>query len=449
MELKYNISEGNDAMSRVILMMKYDLTKTLSENIISEQYNTVTRGYNITLEQTNPLGVSKVISAPLILTDYMIRHYMSRFYNWLKTFDAHDWMTVIEMSSVIAASFSGPFAPIFLLIGGAAAAYDAHLYFKEGDPYMGTIMLGLSLIPGGWAKTIFKGSKVFRKRGVGGLINLIKKSKSGAKMTKEQLKDLATFGVEFAKKSSQVKEAMSKEVSKRLLTGLTKKSQKFLANLILALNKLGVIKLSEIALTVGGTIYTFDKLYLYVFRDSIFSNKEYLDSRTKNDQRYWINSLLKYDKEVKEYLVLTVTNGTETAIKKGVNLAEVNTDESYKDVIKLPSKEVKSKRQSNLNPPKFLVSPTLDDVLSREKVIKKGQKGDSIIEIQKMLYSIGYNDYISKGGTLSKWDDGIYGDSTELAVMAFQEHENLEVNGIVSVDTLKKIIEKYKENSDE
>jgi peptidoglycan hydrolase-like protein with peptidoglycan-binding domain len=422
MELKYNLIEGNDAASRAILMMKYDLTKTLTENIILEQS---------------------------VLTDYMIRHYMSRFYDWLKTFDTHDWMTVIEVSSTIAATFSGPFAPIFWVIGGAAAAYDSYLYFKEDDPYMGTIMLGLTLIGGSMLKGIFKSSKVFRKRGVQGVVELIKKSKSGAKMTKEQLKDLATFGIEFAKKSSQVKDAMTKEVSKRLLTGLAKKSPKFLVNLILALNKIGVIKLSEIVLTVGGTIYTFDKLYLYVFRDSIFANKEYLNSRTKNDQRYWINSLLKYDKEVKEYLVLTVTNATETAVKKGVSLANVNADESYKNEIKLSNKEVKSKKQSKLNPPKFLVSPTLDDVLLREKVIKKGQKGDSIIEIQKMLYSIGYNDYISKGGTLSKWDDGIYGDSTELAVMAFQEHENLEVNGIVSVDTLKKIIEKYKENSNE
>jgi hypothetical protein len=37
MELKYNLIEGNDAASRAILIMKYDLTKTLTENLISEQ----------------------------------------------------------------------------------------------------------------------------------------------------------------------------------------------------------------------------------------------------------------------------------------------------------------------------------------------------------------------------------------------------------------------------
>ena len=103
MELKYNLMEGNDAVSRTILMMKYDLTKTLTENLISEQS---------------------------VLTDYMIRHYMSQFYNWLKTFDTHDWLTVIEVSAMIAATVSGPFAPIFLGIGGAAAAYDSYLYLK-------------------------------------------------------------------------------------------------------------------------------------------------------------------------------------------------------------------------------------------------------------------------------------------------------------------------------
>ena len=30
---KYNLNEGNDALKRVLLMMKYDAKKTLTENI--------------------------------------------------------------------------------------------------------------------------------------------------------------------------------------------------------------------------------------------------------------------------------------------------------------------------------------------------------------------------------------------------------------------------------
>jgi hypothetical protein len=441
MELKYNIMEGNDAVSRAILMMKYDLTKTLEENIMSEQYNTVTRGHTITLEQVNPLEVvGKVIGTPLLLTDYMIRHYMSRFYNWLKTFDAHDWMTVIEMSSMIAASFSGPFAPIFLGIGGAAAAYDSYLYFKEGDPYMGTIMAALSLIPGGWAKIIFKSSKVLQKRGVQGLINLIKKYKSGAKMTKEQLKDLATFGVEFAKKSSEVKDAMVKQLS----DSFAKKSLKFLTKFLLGLGKLG-FNLSKMIFNVGGTIYTFDQIYLYVFRDSVFKNKKYLDSRTTNSVRNRIKSLidklLEHDNEVKKSIKENAVKGLNDVIKNGVKYTNIDVSEDGGDYLYRIIDEERKKSEST---PPLTVAPTLNDVLSGKKVIKKGQKGESVKEIQKMLYSMGYDDFVSQENKSNKSVNGNYDDSTELSVIAFQSFEGLKESGVVNMETLTKIIKQYK-----
>ena len=458
MELKYNLIEGNDAASRAILMMKYNLTKTLTENTISEQYT-------VTLEQTNPLEIpskiTNVIGAPFVLTDYMIRQYMSRFYNWIKTFDTHDWMTVIEMSSAIAASFSGPFAPIFLLIGGAAAAYDAHLYFEEGDPYMGTMMLALALIPGGWAKTIFKGSKVFRKRGVDGLKNLIKKSKSGGKMTKEQLKDLATFGFEFAKKSSEVKDVMVKQLSDNILKYFLKKSLKYITNFLLALSKFG-LNLSKMVFYVGGTAFTFDQIYLYVFRDSLFKNEKYLDSRTQNSTRKKIVEMIDFLSKNEEELRTSLTSQTGKAIDKvGLettkNIKVIDTSESVrksflessyeKEKNKIEGQNTKIQDNKPLKSLSNSIAPTLDDVRSGKKVIKKGQKGDSVKEIQKMLYSIGYDFYVSDGGNISKWDDGNYGESTELAVLAFQKSEDLDMNGSVGVETLNKLMEKYDEKN--
>jgi hypothetical protein len=376
---------------------------------------------------------------------------MLRLYDWLKTFDAHDWLTVIEVSAGIAAMVSGPFAPIFLGIGGIAAATDSILYFQDGDPYMGTIMMALSIIPGGIAKGIFKTSKVFKKRGIKGSIDLIKKYKSGGKMTKEQAKDLSRIGIDFAKKSSQVNSAMVKELS----GNLEKKSLKYLANFLLALGKLG-LNLSGMVFKIGGTVYTFDQIYLYVFRDSVFKNKKYLDSRTQNSTRKKINDLIDnlrpYDNEIKESLtsesIEGITKiGEDLGKKVGVDTTITGTEHLEKAI------EGEIKRQNTkipVNKPlKSLsnsIAPTLDEVRSGKKVIKKGQKGDSVKELQKMLYSIGYGDYVSDGGTLSKWDDGNYGNSTELAVFAFQEYEGLnDVDGIVGVETLNKLIEKYDE----
>lgn len=454
--------EGNDAASRAILMMKYDLTKTFTENIISEQYNTLTRGHTITLEQVNLSDVGKVIGAPLLLTDYMIRHYMSRLYKWFKTFDTHDWMTVIEVSSMIAASFSGPFAPIFLGIGGIAGAYDAYLYFKENDPYMGTIMGALTLLTGGTFKLIFKSSKVLQKRGVQGLINLIKKYKSGAKMTKEQLKDLATFGIEFAKKSSEVKDAMVRQLSDNTLKYFLKKSLKYLANFLLWLGKLG-LNLSKMVFYVGGTAFTFDQIYLYVFRDSLFKNEKYLDSRTQNSTRKTIVEMMDYLSKNEEELRSSLTSQTTKSIDKiGLettkNIKVIDTSEVARKSFLEKSLENEKNRIERQNtktqPNKPLksssnsIAPTLDDVRSGKKVIKKGQKGDSVKEIQKMLYSIGYDFYVSDGGNIVKWDDGNYGDSTELAVLAFQKSEGLnDGDGSIDVETLNKLMEKYDEKN--
>ncbi len=427
--------EGNDAVSRSILMMKYDLTKTLTENIISEQS---------------------------VLTDYMIRHYMSQFYNWLKTFDTHDWLTVIEVSAMIAATVSGPFAPIFLGIGGAAAAYDSYLYFKDGDPYLGTIMAALSLIPGGIVKGIFKSSKVLQKRGVDGLINLIKKYKSGAKMTKEQLKDLATFGVEFAKKSSEVKPAMVKQLSDNTVKYFLKKSLKYLTNFLLWLGKLG-LNLSKMVFYVGGTAFTFDQIYLYVFRDSLFKNEKYLDSRTQNSTRKkiveMINFLSKNEEEIRKSLVSEVSESIPQVgreLTKNVKVIDT-TDATNKSFLEAGFEKEKNRiesQNSKIQPNKPLkslsnsIAPTLDDVRSGKKVIKKGQKGDSVKEIQKMLYSIGYDFYVSDGGNIVKWDDGNYGDSTELAVLAFQKSEGLnDGNGTIDVETLNKLMQKYDEKN--
>jgi hypothetical protein len=460
MELKYNLIEGNDAASRAILMMKYNLTKTLTENTISEQYT-------VTLEQTNPLEIpskiTNVIGAPFVLTDYMIRQYMSRFYNWIKTFDTHDWLTVIEISSTVAAAFSGPFAPIFLGIAGIAGAYDAYLYFTvDKDPYMGTIMMALTLLTGGTFKLIFKSSKVLQKRGVEGLINLIKKYKSGGKMTKEQLKDLSTFGIEFAKKSSEVKDAMVRQLSDNTLKYFLKKSLKYITNFLLALSKFG-FNLSKTVFYVGGTAFTFDQIYLYVFRDSLFKNEKYLDSRTQNSTRKKIVEMIDFLSKNEEELRTSLTSQTGKAIDKvGLeatkNIKVIDTTEATRKSFLEDSFEKEKNRIESQNtkilpnkPLKSLsnsIAPTLDDVRSGKKVIKKGQKGDSVKEIQKMLYSIGYDEYVSDGGTLTKWDDGNYGESTEIAVIAFQEFEGLnKVDGSVGVETLSKLMEKYDEKN--
>ena len=444
--------EGNDAVSRAILMMKYNLTKTLTENIISEQsdYLIDKRG-NAMLNAAGIRSDKDYKYVDKFLDDATLDEYSKRLYNWFKTFDTHDWLSLIEISTGVLGAIPTPLSPIFLGISFIAGVSDAVLYYNEGDKYMGSLMLILAIVPGDELFKVMKGSKIFKKRGVKGSMDLIKKFKSGGKLTKNQANDLSKLGYDLSKKSHEIKPLVNKSISNKLLAGLAKKSPKYLINLILILKKLGIIKLSEIFLKIGGVVYSFDKLYLYVFRDSIFKNEKDLDNRTKNELRYLINNLFKYDKEVKEFLDLTTKNAIEKGIKNGVDFVTVNPmenpDEYLKTLIKISQTDVKNKKQ--VKPLKSTSIPTLNDVLSGKKVIKKGQKSDSVKKIQKMLYSIGYEDYLSRGGDLIKWDDGNYGDSTELSVMVFQDNENLKSDGIVDAETLNKLIKKYKESNNE
>lgn len=425
---KYNLNEGNDALNRVLLMMRYDLGMTLSENVVLEQTSFENK-------------LDKIYSTPKSAEEYNKQNLvmMKGLYDWFSSLDAHDWLSLIEISTGVLGMIPTPLSPLLLGISTLSGVADAALYYSEGDKYMSGMMFMLSVIPGGELFKCFKGSKVFVKRGVKGTKELIKKYKSGAKLTKNQINDLIDLGKTFADNSVVIKKSLIKELTEKLIVGLSKKTPKYLINLILILKKLGVIKLSEIILKIGAVSYTFDKLYLYVFRDSVD-----LDNRTRNELRAMTNKLLGYDKEVKEFLMITAKDALEKAIKNNVEFVKIAPTETIDKYFEESLKKFKEESNKKIKKEVQLsVAPTLNDVKSGKKVIKKGHKGESVKEIQKMLNSIGYDYLISDMGNLTNWNDGDYGESTKLAVQSFQDSSDLEPDGIVGKETLNKLIDEY------
>ena len=418
------------------LLMIYDNSKTYSENLFLEQ-----TAYEMHLE--------KIFADPEKAQEFLDANskVIKGLYDWFSTFDSHDWLSLIEVSSGLLGLIPTPLSPFLLGISLVAGLSDAGLYFAEGDPYMGTMMAVLALIPGGELWVAIKGSKVLKKRGSKGCIELIKKYKKGVKLTKEELDDLAKLGVSISKNADEVKRLLKYNITKNMIKTIGSKSTKYLMNLLLFLKRIGVIKLGDIVFKVGAVTYTFDKLYLYVFRDSIFANKEILDKRTTNDLRYLINKLLGYDKEVQEFILAT----TKQELKKiaenpkiGEKLVDVVPNESPEpDMIREFLKNVKLEKEKY---EKSLIAPSIDEVLSGKKVIKLNQKGNSVKEIQKMLYDLEYDHLITNFDTQENWNDGIYGNNTKNAVETFQEDNGLNVDGIVGKNTLLKIKELYNKN---
>lgn len=431
------VTLGVESLYRIKFIMEYDSNKTSIENLISEQ-----------TAYTNMLD--RIYADPKKAEEFNKQNaaMMKSLYNWFASFDTHDWLAFIEISTGILGLIPTPLSPLFLGISTIAGVADAGVYYSEGDYYMGSMMLALAIIPGGEFAKVMKGSRVYLKRGIKGSKELIKKYKSGVKLTKEEIDDLTRLGKDFAKNSNEITKSLTKELTEKLIKGLAKKTPKYLINLLLILKKLGVIKLSEISLKIGGIVYTVDKLYLYVFRDSILNNQKDLDSRTRNELRMMINKLLGYDKEVTEFLQITAKEALQKSIDKGVDLVKVNPTETPEDFfnesLQKIKEESKLKRQLKLKQQLALsAAPTIEEVKSGKKVIKKGLKGESVKEIQKMLHSIGYDYLVSDFGNFEKWDDGDYGESTKLAIETFQDNFGLKSDGIVGKETLNKLIDEY------
>jgi murein L,D-transpeptidase YcbB/YkuD len=214
-------------------------------------------------------------------------------------------------------------------------------------------------------------------------------------------------------------------------------------NLLMILKKIGVFKLSELVFKVGATVWTADKLYLFVFRDVIESRKD-LDSRTKNDLRAMVNGLLGYEEQVKEYMIAKATESLEKALEGGkVDLISINPTETPEEAAMKWALET---QKTNLNEPEvlsYVESPSIESVKNGSDVIELGDKGGSVKEIQKMLYDIGYEDYITDFQTISDWNNGEFNEAMKFSVEIFQEDNKLKSDGIIDKITINKIMDIY------
>jgi peptidoglycan hydrolase-like protein with peptidoglycan-binding domain len=75
-------------------------------------------------------------------------------------------------------------------------------------------------------------------------------------------------------------------------------------------------------------------------------------------------------------------------------------------------------------------SPSKGSDLAKSGILKKGSKGASVKELQRILTAKGYN---------TKGLDGIFGQNTDKAVRQFQKARGLAVDGIVGPNTIKEL----------
>lgn len=95
--------------------------------------------------------------------------------------------------------------------------------------------------------------------------------------------------------------------------------------------------------------------------------------------------------------------------------------------------------QASANPPDhFLVAQSPSPTTANPTFLRRGSKGQDVVELQAKLKQLGYYN----GAT-----DGVYGESTELAVSNFQKAASLEASGIAGPTTQDSLTKAQAEKS--
>jgi hypothetical protein len=464
-----NINKNQQILQRSLLLMRYDTKMTLTENVqeVDEDFgDTLKSIYNkgkslygdfmknyapeVAMALTPGLGLGATIT-----------------YNWndikeyFSTYDTHDWLSLIEITTGLLGLIPTPASPILLGISAAAGVSDAYVYYKEGDKYMAGIMLILSVIPGGELVSILKKTNVFSKKGSGYVAKLLKKSKAGKTLTEVEQKELKEVAETMTENAGEVKGLFKKGLKKSIVAYLKNKTPKWMANALARLIKTRVYKASKVVFKTGGLIYGFDKLYLFVYRDYAF-NQANLDNRTKNELRMMVNTLLKNEEAVNEYIEYSTTNALLQMAQSNPDAFKIEVDESPEEYFakaldgyeKELGVETNGTETTDTETTSTVIntSPKTTDVLSKKInpqtkkpfVIKRGQKGDSVGEIQKLLdyLSDDYGNILRLGmDEIESGVDSKFGPNTFDAIKKFQEDNNLKVDGIVGSETLTKLKE--------
>lgn len=429
--MNYLENNSNQEILKVKFLINYDRKKTLNENFIHEQIITGIYPWS-----------GKAVD----------------FTKWNK----HDWLTLIEIGATVAGIMAGGVPGLILAgIGFGAGVTDGITYFNEGDPYMGTMVLALSLIPGGELIKAPRFFKTVSKRGIKGTMDLIKRAKSGAELTEQEAKDLMKLGDDFVQEKEIVERLMRAETKKSIVETIKKYSPEKLIRLIDFINSFKLTGLSKLIIKVGGTVVSTDLLYLWATRD-IWENASWLDSREKNEIRKVIVKLFSSDDEVSSSLKsaeLSEQIGESIIIlqENGVDLTPIDTTNVEQKILEcknrfLQKKQEEAKKQEETYK-QTIISPSIQDVLSKKVDPRTNQRsaimypyqGDAVKEIQKMLYEIGYDEEVTNYKSLENWNDGQFGDATKFAVESFQYDNGLKEDGIVGFTTLTKLIDIYKQ----
>jgi len=444
-------------------LMSYDRSKTLME----QPESVMDRRLGITAKNAKALGMSE--------KEYEKEMNKAMFGGGEVTWN-HETAGYVELILTIggflaAATVVGaPLGALMIAGGTAIGVADALVYFNENDPYMGTMMLALQLIPGGELVSVLKKSGRFLKFGddVAKYINGLtpKQMKALIDKGKESFEQLTDFQKQVLRALKEGVEDTApkivKEVTKITVKAFKTKLGQFALKKVLG----SIVGLGKIVVKVAGVAIGVDKLWTLMstpesWRTKMRNKAEFskimdmlyegtLDDTLINGmwviwQKLW-NSDGSPNTEGIEEIKQDLINGNidenlfDNANEETINDVVFNYDKYIKGLNNpwKSNNETIDRMESNYSP------VTFNNLLNGRQTIRKGQKGDVVRDIQRMLVTIGYK--LGNTGKRGDGVDGDFGESTEASIYELQLDHNLDgVDGIVGQETAKKLKELYNE----
>lgn len=342
---------------------------------------------------------------------------------------------------LMATGVAAPVGVALVAAGTSVGIADALHYFKEGKPYDGWLMLALQSIPGGellrstgLVKLIPELTSILKKMADNKLLTDVERKiyEEASKIFKKLLPELSPF----LRKQSFL---LIRKILRQLPLLEVLKLYRALAKVPAALGKL-VIKVGRIAIT-------FDQLWILMTKLDPSMKR----TRDKSEFAQMLDALYKLPPAVIDMMFkaknqLYNPDGTDNPEGQQQYTDAITTDDFMTGYVETVGAEHNEDVKTLMDTGsvtyddgttiKYTPPPvTVDSILRGIHTIRKGQKGQAVGEIQKMLLVLGYD-----LGTTGKTQAGIdrdFGDTTEKAVIQFQKDNNLkDTSGIVGKETL-------------
>ncbi len=355
----------------------------------------------------------------------------------------------------VATGIGAPIGAAMLAAGTTIGVADAAAYFvQEKDPYMGSMMLALSLIPGGELVSALgkRAGKEITEQELKRLPSILQKISSNKVLTDLEGELWERFSKSFVDNAPTILKTTASNSIKFLEKHMISKGLLWTLGTLAKVSGKGlqlVLKIGRIAVSVDllWTLLATPEGYRKRMRDkSEFSkimNMLYDGTLgpTIIDGLYdlWLSltdSDGNIDKSKEKELIVDIINNSDLNLTDSDIADQIKN--SFNDTYDNITFDLIQDKWSNLGQSTKDVI-TLKDLLSGKKIVKLGSEGKVVRDIQIMLNTLGYD--LGDSGI-----DGDFGKVTQDAVIDFQIDYDLGgLDGIVGKETSTRLKNLYDE----